>query len=68
MEDGRAFAGTPDAVAEFVQKQTAEAGANYFVGQFAFGDLALEETLRSVGLFAEEVMPMLRDRRSQCVS
>ena len=37
-----------------------EAGANYFVGQFAFGDLALEETLRSVGLFAAEVMPMLK--------
>ena len=68
MEDGRAFAGAPDAVAEFVQKQTVEAGANYFVGQFAFGDLTLEETLRSVGLFAEEVMPMLRERRSQCVS
>jgi alkanesulfonate monooxygenase SsuD/methylene tetrahydromethanopterin reductase-like flavin-dependent oxidoreductase (luciferase family) len=59
LEDGRAFAGTPEAVAEFVQRQTAEAGANYFVGQFAFGDLSLEEALRSVGLFASEVMPML---------
>jgi hypothetical protein len=59
-EDGRAFAGTPEAVAEFVQKQMARSGANYFVGQFAFGDLTLEETLRSIGLFSGEVMPMLR--------
>ncbi|TMG78095.1 MAG: LLM class flavin-dependent oxidoreductase, partial [Betaproteobacteria bacterium] len=64
VEDGRAFAGTPESVAEYVRKQMNEAGANYFVGQFAFGDLALEETLRSVGLFAAEVMPMLeRDAR-----
>ncbi len=60
VEDGRAFAGTPESVAEYVHKQMNEAGANYFVGQFAFGDLALEETLRSVGLFAAEVMPMLK--------
>ena len=60
VEDGRAFAGTPEGVAEYVHKQMNEAGANYFVGQFAFGDLTLEETLRSVGLFAAEVMPNLK--------
>ena len=58
-EDGRAFAGDPDGVAEYVQRQTAVSGANYFVGQFAFGDLALDETLRSIELFSGEVMPML---------
>jgi alkanesulfonate monooxygenase SsuD/methylene tetrahydromethanopterin reductase-like flavin-dependent oxidoreductase (luciferase family) len=64
-EDGRAFAGTPEAAAEYVQAQMRDSGANYFVGQFAFGDLTQEETLRSIGLFAEEVMPMLQ-RRKQC--
>ena len=64
-EDGRAFAGTPEAVAEYVHQQMSESRANYFVGQFAFGDLTQEETLRSIGLFAEEVMPMLR--RKECV-
>jgi alkanesulfonate monooxygenase SsuD/methylene tetrahydromethanopterin reductase-like flavin-dependent oxidoreductase (luciferase family) len=59
-EDGRAFAGTPETVAEYVQKQMGESGANYFVGQFAFGDLTHEETLRSIELFSDEVMPMLR--------
>ena len=39
----------------------AEAGADYFVGQFAFGDLTLKETLRSIELFARDVMPALRN-------
>ena len=67
-EDGRAFAGTPEAVAEYVQKQLAESGANYFVGQFAFGNLTQEETLRSIGLFASEVMPMLRRAPARAAS
>jgi alkanesulfonate monooxygenase SsuD/methylene tetrahydromethanopterin reductase-like flavin-dependent oxidoreductase (luciferase family) len=58
-EDGRAFAGTPEGAAEYVRRQLAESGANYFVGQFAFGNLTLEETLRSIGLFASDVMPAL---------
>ena len=58
-EDGRAFAGDPEGVAEYVRTQLAEAGANYFVGQFAFGNLTQEETLRSIALFSEEVMTML---------
>jgi hypothetical protein len=37
-----------------------ESGANYLVGQFAFGDLSLAETLRSLELFTQRVMPALR--------
>ena len=40
--------------------QLDETGCNYVVGQFAFGDLTLDETLRSVDLFAADVMPALR--------
>ena len=40
--------------------QLAETGCNYVVGQFAFGDLTRDECLRSIGLFASEVMPALR--------
>jgi hypothetical protein len=36
-----------------------EAGTNYFVGQFAFGDLTSTEVLRTIDLFAREVMPAL---------
>ena len=38
-----------------------EAGTNYFVAQFAFGDLTLSEVLGTVELFAREVMPALQD-------
>src|SRR5712691_11198400 len=60
VEDGRAFAGTPERVSEYVERQMAESAANYFVGQFAFGNLTQEETLRSIALFSDEVMTMLR--------
>jgi len=58
--DGRAVAGTPDTVFRYVRDQVRATGANYFVGQFAFGDLTQEETLRSIALFSEAVMPRLR--------
>ena len=45
---------------EIIRQQMAEAGANYFVGQFAFGDLTLAETRHSIELFARDVMPALR--------
>jgi alkanesulfonate monooxygenase SsuD/methylene tetrahydromethanopterin reductase-like flavin-dependent oxidoreductase (luciferase family) len=59
--EGKGVAGTPDKVAEFVQAQMQEAGATYFVGQFAFGDLALDEMLHSLRLFVDRVMPILGD-------
>jgi alkanesulfonate monooxygenase SsuD/methylene tetrahydromethanopterin reductase-like flavin-dependent oxidoreductase (luciferase family) len=34
-------------------------GANYVAGCFSFGSLSLDQTLRSVDLFASEVMPAL---------
>ncbi|HSK30773.1 MAG TPA: LLM class flavin-dependent oxidoreductase [Candidatus Limnocylindria bacterium] len=57
---GHAIAGDPDEVRTFLQAQIDESAANYLVGQFAFGDLSLEECLRSVELFQEHVMPQLR--------
>ena len=52
VADGRGFCGSPATVTEIIRKQMAEAGADYFVGQFAFGDLTLAETRRSIELFA----------------
>jgi alkanesulfonate monooxygenase SsuD/methylene tetrahydromethanopterin reductase-like flavin-dependent oxidoreductase (luciferase family) len=57
VAQGRAIAGTPQAVTEFVRTELATSGADYFVGQFAFGDLAPHEAQNSVELFAREVMP-----------
>jgi alkanesulfonate monooxygenase SsuD/methylene tetrahydromethanopterin reductase-like flavin-dependent oxidoreductase (luciferase family) len=58
-DGGRGLAGTPETVAKQLRAQLAETGANYFVGQFAFGDLTLAEVLRTVELFTTRVMPAL---------
>ncbi len=60
-DGGRGIAGSPLTVARMLREQLTEAGANYFVGQFAFGDLSGAVAARSIKLFAEEVMPSLRD-------
>jgi alkanesulfonate monooxygenase SsuD/methylene tetrahydromethanopterin reductase-like flavin-dependent oxidoreductase (luciferase family) len=59
--DGRGFCGSPETVTEIIRKQMKDAGADYFVGQFAFGDLTLDETKHSIELFARDVMPALRN-------
>ena len=59
MEIGQAIAGDPATVRQFLQAQVDESAANYLVGQFAFGDLSLAESLRSVELFRNQVMPKL---------
>jgi hypothetical protein len=62
IERGQGIAGAPATVAEFLSSQLDATGCNYVVGQFAFGDLTRDETLRSIGLFAREVMPVLRTK------
>jgi alkanesulfonate monooxygenase SsuD/methylene tetrahydromethanopterin reductase-like flavin-dependent oxidoreductase (luciferase family) len=58
--EGKGIAGSPATVAAFLRSQLAETEANYVVGQFAFGELTLDETLTSIDLFAQHVMPALR--------
>ena len=41
IADGRGLCGSPATVTETIRKQMADSGADYFVGQFAFGDLTL---------------------------
>jgi alkanesulfonate monooxygenase SsuD/methylene tetrahydromethanopterin reductase-like flavin-dependent oxidoreductase (luciferase family) len=62
MEIGHATAGDPDEVTKFLRAQIDESAANYLVGQFAFGDLSLGESLRSVELFSKYVMPRLNSK------
>jgi len=57
---GQGFAGAPASVTTWLRAQLDETGTNYVVGQFAFGDLTLEECRKSIGLFVKEVMPALR--------
>jgi alkanesulfonate monooxygenase SsuD/methylene tetrahydromethanopterin reductase-like flavin-dependent oxidoreductase (luciferase family) len=62
MERGQAVAGSPDTVTKFLRAELHESATNYLVGQFAFGDLSLAESLRSVELFSKNVMPRLNSK------
>jgi alkanesulfonate monooxygenase SsuD/methylene tetrahydromethanopterin reductase-like flavin-dependent oxidoreductase (luciferase family) len=59
---GRAVAGTPKTVAAVLRDRIAVSGADYVIGQFAFGDLSLAEVLKTVDLFSREVVPALTER------
>jgi alkanesulfonate monooxygenase SsuD/methylene tetrahydromethanopterin reductase-like flavin-dependent oxidoreductase (luciferase family) len=63
-EIGQGVAGAPETVAAFLREELGGCGSNYCVGQFAFGDLTLAETLRSVELFALRVMPHFARREA----
>ena len=52
---GVALAGSPDAVREYLDEYV-ETGANYFVCSFQWGDLSHAQAMRSIELFATEVM------------
>jgi alkanesulfonate monooxygenase SsuD/methylene tetrahydromethanopterin reductase-like flavin-dependent oxidoreductase (luciferase family) len=54
---GRAIAGTPEKVRSFLQQAIDEAGLNYLLCRFAFGDITGDEALNSIGLFTRHVMP-----------
>jgi alkanesulfonate monooxygenase SsuD/methylene tetrahydromethanopterin reductase-like flavin-dependent oxidoreductase (luciferase family) len=60
---GQGIAGSPATVTQYLREQVDETGINYIVGQFAFGDLTLAECQRSIKLFADEVMPALRQQK-----
>jgi alkanesulfonate monooxygenase SsuD/methylene tetrahydromethanopterin reductase-like flavin-dependent oxidoreductase (luciferase family) len=53
---GVALAGSPAAVREYMDEYLTT-GANYFVCSFQWGDITHEHAMRSVELFAAEVMP-----------
>ena len=58
--DGQGIAGSPRTVIDNLSTDIATSGANYLVGQFSFGSLTQAETLRSIDLFTDQVMPALR--------
>ena len=60
IKQGQAIAGSPETVRALLAQQVEDSGVNYVVGQFCFGDLTLDEMLRSVALFSGEVMPKLQ--------
>jgi len=61
---GVALAGSPRAVIEYMDEYLTT-GANYFVCSFQWGDLSHAQAMRSIELFATEVMPKYRARSAE---
>lgn len=59
--EGRAVAGTPEKVRAHLQRSIEEAGLNYLLCRFSFGDITREESLHSIDLFVRQVMPHLTE-------
>ncbi len=54
---GIVIAGSPKSVREQVRRTIDETGINYFCSIFSWGDLTHQQVMRSIDLFAREVMP-----------
>jgi alkanesulfonate monooxygenase SsuD/methylene tetrahydromethanopterin reductase-like flavin-dependent oxidoreductase (luciferase family) len=57
LEARAAFAGTVSEFRNFLQDQIRSTGATYFVCDVAFGDLAPEESMQTIKLLGEDVIP-----------
>ena len=60
MAAGFSIVGSPATVRDALAADTAAAGANGVLGHMIFGSIAYEDALRSLELFAAEVMPGLK--------
>jgi alkanesulfonate monooxygenase SsuD/methylene tetrahydromethanopterin reductase-like flavin-dependent oxidoreductase (luciferase family) len=56
-------AGSPARVRDFMAAEVDASGCNYLLSWFAFGDMTLAESLRSLDLFSREVMPAFAGMR-----
>jgi len=59
VADGSVISGTPQAVLEQIERQGTELGVNYLLTYLFMGAMTLKEAMRSLELFATEVMPKL---------
>jgi alkanesulfonate monooxygenase SsuD/methylene tetrahydromethanopterin reductase-like flavin-dependent oxidoreductase (luciferase family) len=60
MQNKTALIGSPETVRKLVQEMLDETPINYFIGVFNFGNLRINRVLRSMQLFANEVVPALK--------
>ena len=59
IEQGQAVAGSPATALKTLAEQTGAGGVNYLLLDLAFGDLTLQESMRTLDLFWAEVAPGL---------
>jgi alkanesulfonate monooxygenase SsuD/methylene tetrahydromethanopterin reductase-like flavin-dependent oxidoreductase (luciferase family) len=58
IKQGRAIVGSVETVSAVIREQLARTGADYFVGQFVFGDMSHTEALASIERFSAQVKPL----------
>ncbi len=66
-ERGTAF-GSPERVTEILKMYMHKLGAKHFIIQMRVGGLEHDKVMRSMDLFAKEVMPALREEEAQLVA
>jgi alkanesulfonate monooxygenase SsuD/methylene tetrahydromethanopterin reductase-like flavin-dependent oxidoreductase (luciferase family) len=59
VKDGTVIAGSPDTVTAEIERQMNALGANYLLTYLFLGTMSLPDALRSLQLFATEVMPRI---------
>jgi alkanesulfonate monooxygenase SsuD/methylene tetrahydromethanopterin reductase-like flavin-dependent oxidoreductase (luciferase family) len=59
VKDGTVIAGSPETVAAEIERQMPALGANYLLTYLFLGTMSLPDALRSLQLFATEVMPRI---------
>jgi alkanesulfonate monooxygenase SsuD/methylene tetrahydromethanopterin reductase-like flavin-dependent oxidoreductase (luciferase family) len=59
VADGTVISGNPDTVRNEIERQVRELGVNYLLTYLFLGTMTLSEALRSLQLFASEVMPKI---------
>jgi alkanesulfonate monooxygenase SsuD/methylene tetrahydromethanopterin reductase-like flavin-dependent oxidoreductase (luciferase family) len=64
QKSGFGVAGTARKVLDVLLREVMDCGSNYLVCRFAFGDLTLAESMRSLELFARDVLPYLEVSRA----
>jgi alkanesulfonate monooxygenase SsuD/methylene tetrahydromethanopterin reductase-like flavin-dependent oxidoreductase (luciferase family) len=67
VEEGHMLVGTPQTVAGKLAEYLMLTHANYVMGAFAWGSFTRDQILRSIDLFAREVMPRVRISEAQPV-
>jgi alkanesulfonate monooxygenase SsuD/methylene tetrahydromethanopterin reductase-like flavin-dependent oxidoreductase (luciferase family) len=65
VAEGHMLVGSPQTVAERLREYLDLTGANYVMGAFAWGSFTRDQILRSIDLFAREVMPAVSGRAAQ---
>ena len=60
LRDEMILCGSPSRIRAQLARLIEVTDANYFIGCFAWGDLTLEQSLKSLRLFADEVIPAFR--------